>query len=145
RHGQVLGVDAAEVAVQWQGNGSGRGMGDRERNTQDGIGPQFGLVRRPVDGHQVVVDTDLVSAIVANELYGNVLVDIVYCPCNSLAQVAALIFVPQFQGFVRARTGSAWHSGPADGAVFQNDLDFEGGIATAIENLAGMYAVYVHG
>ena len=51
---------------------------------------------------------------------------------------SALVAVAKFPGLVDAGAGAAGHRRPAEGAVGQLDVDFDGRVAAAIENLSGV-------
>ncbi len=55
---------------------------------------------------------------------------------HALAAIALLVAVAQLDRFMRAGRGAGRHRGAADDAAFQRDVDFDGGIAAAVENLA---------
>ena len=67
-----------------------------------------------------------------------IVVDVVDRLEDALAEIALLVAVAQFDGLVGAGAGAAGHGGPADGAVVEDDFDFDGRIAAAIENFAGV-------
>src|SRR5205814_10105886 len=60
------------------------------------------------------------------------------------AQVALLVLVAQLDRLVRPGAGARGHRGPAGGAVVEDHFDFEGGIAAAIEDFAGVDALQFH-
>ena len=57
---------------------------------------------------------------------------------HALAQEDLLVAVAQLPGFVHAGARAAGHGGGADRAVVERDIDFDGRIAAAIENLASV-------
>ncbi len=57
---------------------------------------------------------------------------------DALAQVHGLVAIAQLPRFVHAGAGAAGDGGAADGAVIERDVDFDGGVAAAIENLAAV-------
>ena len=57
---------------------------------------------------------------------------------DALAEVAALVAVAQFDGLVLAGGGAGGNGCAADRAVREQDLDFDGGVAAGIEDLAGV-------
>ena len=54
---------------------------------------------------------------------------------HALAEVVRLVAVAQLPRFVHAGAGAAGHGGGADRVVVERDIDFDGRIAAAIENL----------
>src|SRR6187455_2000409 len=63
---------------------------------------------------------------------------------NALAEVTALVAVAQFQRFPSARRRARRDGRAAPRARIQNDIDFDGGIPSRIENLAGLYGADLH-
>ena len=55
---------------------------------------------------------------------------------HALAEIALLVAVAQLDRLMRAGGGARGHRGAADRAVFQHHIDFDRGIAAAIENFA---------
>ena len=65
RHGQHVGVDAADVAVQRQLELVGRGLGHGQRHAEDGVGAEPGLVVGAVEVDQHPVDVALIEGVEA--------------------------------------------------------------------------------
>ena len=61
RHGQHVGVDTADVAVQRQLQLIGRRLGDGEAGAEDGVGAEAGLVVGAVEVEQRLVDQPLIE------------------------------------------------------------------------------------
>ena len=57
---------------------------------------------------------------------------------DALAEVALLVAVAQLDRLVRAGAGPGGDRGGADGAVVEQDFDFEGGVAATVQDLAGV-------
>ena len=55
---------------------------------------------------------------------------------HALAEVAVLVAVAEFAGFVFAGGGAGGDGGAAEGAAFEEDVDFDGGIAAGIDDFA---------
>ena len=58
---------------------------------------------------------------------------------DALAAPAALVAVAQLDRLVRAGRGARGDRRPAHASVLQRDVDFHGGIAAAVEDLAGVH------
>ena len=78
----------------------------------------------------------LVGGVHAGQGLGNFAVHILDRLEHAFAQVALLVAVAQFDGFVLAGGGAAGDGGAAAGSVHQGDFRFDRGIAARIENLA---------
>ena len=116
----------------------GGGLRRGERDGEDGVRAELGFVRRAVERDHRPVDRHLVERVAAFELRGDRARSHWRRPCSTpLPQVAILHAVAQFPGFVFAGAGAARHGGAADRAAGELDIDFDGGIAAGIKDLAG--------
>jgi hypothetical protein len=102
RDGERPGVGAAKVAVQWQSDGLSGSAGRGQRHSQHGIGAELAFVGGAVEREQVPVKSLLVEGVAAHEAFGNRGIDVGHGLLNALAEVAALIAVAEFKGFVLA-------------------------------------------
>ena len=139
RHGQGLGVDAADVVVQGQvqsgSGGAGAGQGDAEH----GVGAEAGLVGGTVELDEQLVDAGLVEDVHAQEGFGYLGVDVLHGTGHALAHVTALVAVTQLAGLIDAGGGAGGNGSAADGAVVEGHFDLNGRIAAAVEDLASLY------
>src|SRR5205085_11440105 len=55
---------------------------------------------------------------------------------HALAEIAALVAVPQLDGLVRAGRGAGRHAGAAARAVLEQNVDLDRRIAAAVQNFA---------
>ena len=133
-HGQHVGVDAAEVAVERQGAALGGGSGCGEGDGEDGVGAEARFVSGAVGGPHGGVDAELVEGVLADEGGGEFAADVLHGLQDAFAAVAAAVAVAQFVGFVFAGGGAARHGGAADEAVGEGDFGFEGGVAPRIQD-----------
>ncbi len=136
RHGQLLGVDAADVVVQRQAHALRGGLGAGQGHAEDGVGAQLGLVRGAVQFDELLVNGGLIEHVLADEGVRDLGVDVLHGSQNALAVVAALVAVTQFAGLVNAGGSAGGHGGAADGAILEDNFDFHGGISAAVEDLA---------
>ena len=98
------------------------------------LAPEPALVRRAVEIDHDLVDLDLLlDGLIAQRLE-DFAVDGLDRLLHALAEIALLVAVPQFDRLMRAGRGARGHRRAADRAVFQHHIDFNRGIATAIEN-----------
>ena len=134
-HGQGLGIGAADIAVQRHAKGVGRGLGAGQGDAQQGVGAQAGLVGGAVQLLEQAVDGHLVHGVQADEGFRDLAVDGGYGVFHALAQIAALVAVPQLAGLVNAGGSAGGHGGPAHSAVVQPDLRLHGGVAPAVQDL----------
>ena len=78
----------------------------------------------------------LIEGVHAAKFVGQLGVDVLDGLQNPLAEVFRLVAVAEFPSFMHAGAGSAGNRRPAGAAVGQHDIDLDGRIAAAIENLA---------
>src|SRR6478736_567604 len=131
--GQDAGLDATEVAPEGEADHLGCGAGDGHRDAEDGVGAELALVRGAVELDQASVDLGLVEGVETENGWAELLVDVLDGLEHALAEVTLLVFIAQLDGFVRAGRGPAGDRSAAD-ASFRDDFDFDGGVATRVEN-----------
>ena len=134
-HGQHLGVDAANVVVEGAAQALSSGLGAGQGGAQDGVGAQVGLVGGAVQLDHGLIDGGLIQHVHAHQALGDLGVHVLHSVEDALAQVAALVAVPQLAGLIDAGGSAGGHSSAAHGAVFQIDLHLNGGIAAGVQDL----------
>ena len=134
-HGEGLGVDTADIVVEADAQALSGGLGAGQGGAQDGVGAQTALVGGAVELDHGLVDGSLIQHVHAHQALGDLVVDVLHGVEDALAQVAALVAVPELTGLVDAGGGAGGHAGAAHGAVFQVDLHLNGGIAAGVQNL----------
>ena len=139
--GRTRGVGAAEVAVQRQAERRRRRRGRRPA-TRRGWRWRRACALFGVPSSSIIswsmptwsrASWPSSSAAMASLTFSTALSD-------ALAEVALLVAVAQLDGLVRAGAGAAGDGGPADGAVGEDDVDLDGRVAAAVEDLAGVNA-----
>ncbi len=110
-------------------------MGDRERNAKDRVRAKLLLVGRAVELDHSLVDFDLVHGIHANQLVGQDFIHVCNRFQHAFAEEMRLIVVAELARFVLTGAGAAGHGGGADRVVVERDIDFNGRVAAAIEDL----------
>ena len=63
---------------------------------------------------------------------------------RAFAEIARLVAVAQFDGFVLAGGCAGGHSGASHAAVGEKNIRFDGGVATRVENLSTNYLYDFH-
>src|SRR5207302_146003 len=106
----------------------------RQRNTEDGIGAQFALVRSAIELEQKLIQGSLAARVEAVQLPGDDLVDIADGSEDAPSLVTAVVPVAQLQSFMGARAGAAGNGGATARALLQTHVDFQGRVAPAIED-----------
>jgi len=135
-HREHVGVDAADVAEQRQAELAGRGLGHRERDAEDGVGPETRLGRRAVEVDQGVVDAALVAGVVAGERGGDLAAHVGHRGEHALAAVA-LAVVAQLRRLEGARGGARGDDGAAFRAAVEPAGHLDGGVAAGVEDFPG--------
>ncbi len=135
RHGQDVGIRAADVAEQRQTRRLGGGFRHRERHTQNRVGAQPRLVRCAVEVQQGLIDQSLVVGAQPDDRGGDLVEHGLHGLVHALAAVAAAA-VAQFNRLVFSRRGAGRHRGPGERAVDQGQLDLDRRVAAGIEDLA---------
>ena len=136
--GSVLGGRPAEIAIERQRASLGRGLGDGHADAENRVGAELGFVGRAVQLDHELIDRFLIARIEADQFRGDLGVDVFDGLGDALAELTFLVVVAQFDGFMLAGAGAAGDRGPAEGAVFEHHVHFDGGIAAGIENLPGL-------
>ena len=137
RHRQEVRVGAAQVAVERQLGGDRGGLGDGQRHAEDRVGAQVGLVRGAVQVEHLLVDQPLPVGFVAEQLVGQLVLDVADRLLDTFAQVATLVAVTQLDRLEGAGGRPGRDRGAADRAVVQADLDLDGRIASRVQDLPG--------
>ena len=136
RHRQCPRRGAADIAIQRHVEGFGRRLGAGQRDAEDGVGAQPALVRGAVEIDHDLVDLHLLlDGLIAQRLE-DLAVDGLDRLLHALAEIPILVAVAQLDRLMRAGGGTRRHRGAADRAIFQHHIDFNCGIAPAIENFA---------
>jgi hypothetical protein len=130
-----MGVRSADVAVQRQLELGGGGLGHGQRDAEDGVGAQAGLVVGAVQVEQQPVDVALLEGVEADQGVVDLAVDVADGLEHALAAVA-LVAVAQLDGLEGAGGGARGDDGSARGPRVEDDLDLDGGIAAGVEDLA---------
>ena len=138
RHGERAGKRAAEVAVERQAELVGGGVCGGHGDTEDRVGAELVLVVGTVEVAEETVDLHLAGGGQADDGGGEELFDIADGLEHALAEEALLVAIAEFDGFALAG-GGARRDGSATGrAGEEGDIDLNGGVATGVENFAGL-------
>ena len=136
RHRQQVRVGAADVPVERQVRAVRGRPGHGERDAEDRVGAELGLVGRAVELEHRLVDQPLVVGLEALDHRGDVLHDGLDRLQHTLADVP-LAAVAQLDRLERAGGRATGHRGARERAVVESDLDLHGGVAARVEDLAG--------
>ena len=133
-----MGGNPADIGIERQAAGIGCGLRHREAGAEDRVRADAGLVFGAVQFDHRHIDIALVFGVEAEQAFGDLAVHRVHRLGHALAQIARLVAIAQFDRFVRPGGCARWHRRAAEAAVFQQDIDFDGGIAPAIEDFAAV-------
>ena len=113
-------------------------MGRGQRDAEDRVGAEPGLVGGAVELDHRAVEARLVVGVHPDDDRGDHVVDVGDGFPDALAGEAGLLAVPQLDGLVAARRGTGRNGRATRGAVLEVDVDLDGGIPARIEDLAGV-------
>ena len=136
-NGQHLGVDAADVLVQRQGQGFGGGAGRGERHAEHGVGAEAGLVVRAVQIQHGVVHLHLAQRVEAHDRFRDLGVHVFNGLADALAFITSLVSVAQFQRFAGPRGSPGRDGGTAYMTGIKGNFYLYRRIAARIKNFAG--------
>ena len=135
RHGQRHLARATEVAIQRQAGFLGSGAGHGHGDGQHGVGAQVGLVVGTVQLDQGTVDVGLLGGVQAQNGLGDLGVDVLDSFQHALAAIALGIAIAQLDGLTGTGRGAGRDGRTAHHARFEQDVAFDGGVATRIDDL----------
>ena len=126
---------AGEITIQRHAFGCRRGASGGHGDGQNGVRAQLALVGRAVGFDHAAIERGLPGDVESLNGLSDRAIDIFHRAKHALAEVARLIAVAQFEGFMFARGGARGHRGAPARAVFEQNVGFDGGITARIENL----------
>ena len=138
RHRHHAGERSTQVAPQRESEFARARARDGHRHGKDGVGAEVGLVWRAIHLDERGVDAHLVGRVCPSERRRDGLLDVLHREQHALATVARRVVVAQLDGLVLARAGATRHRRASDDATFQHDVGFDGGVAAAVEDFAGV-------
>ena len=136
RRGQQAGIDAAEIAIERQLERVGRGARGGHGDSKDGVSAKVALVGRAIDLEHGGVDEALICRVDTGELGRDGAFDVLHGLHDALAEIDFLVAVAKLYGFVFAGAGAGRNGCAANGSAGEDDVGFNGWIATAVENFA---------
>jgi hypothetical protein len=137
RHGEDVRGLAAEIAPQRHPLLGRRGVGGRQRDREDGVGPEPILVLGPVELAQRPVQPGLVGGVASADGVRDLAVDVGHGLGHALAAPRAAA-VAQLGGLEVARGGTGGHGGAPPRAGAQGQLHLHGGVAARVQHGAGV-------
>ncbi len=133
RYGKDPRANAAEIFVQRQSGCSRGGLGHRQRNSEDGVGAQTGLIRRAVERTEQSVDAGLIFRLHA----ANRVKDFAPNRIDGFGHAFAAksrTAVAQLVRFMRTGGCARRNGSPAKSTIFEPHIDFDGRVAAAVED-----------
>ena len=137
RHRQRARVDASDMAIQRNAQVLRGGLRGGERHRQDRIRAETRLVRGAVEVDQDFVELHLLGRVKAADRIEDLPFDIADRCLHALAAEPCGVVVAQFHRLVRAGRSPGGHRGAAHGPSVEHHVNFDRGIAAAVEYLAG--------
>ena len=136
RHRQAV-VAVTQVLVQGHGALLGRRVGGGERDPEQGVGAQSLLIFGAVQGDHLVIDGGLLADLHAHQGAAQFAADVGHGLEDTLAAIAGLVPVAQFQGLAGPGGGARGDRRPAQGPIGGDDIGLDGGVTAGIEDLTG--------
>ena len=137
RHRQQVRLLAAQVAPQRLAELGRARAGDRERHAEDRVRTEPGLGVGPVELDEGAVEPLLVAGLPAADRVGDLAVDVLHGAQDALA-AERLAAVAQLDGLVLAGRRAGRDRRAAERARLEAHVDLDGGVAAAVEDLAGV-------
>ncbi len=144
RHGQRLGIRAADVTVEGHAEVVGRSACHGQRNAQNGVGTEVRLGFGAVELDHRRVDAHLIGHVHADDCGSDHLVHVLHGLLHALAQVTALVAVAEFERLVLTGRCAARHGGAAECARHGAHLHLDGRVTARIEDLSCMNLYNLH-
>ena len=136
RHRKLHGTHAAEVAVKGKPRLFGRSARHGHGDGENGVRAEAGLIVRTVQLDHGGVDKFLIARFEPQDRVGDFAVHVHHGLQNTLAAVALLVAVSEFNRFAHAGGGARGNRRTGDDAAFQVHLGFDRGIAAAVQHFA---------
>jgi hypothetical protein len=100
RDGKKLGRDAPEVSVKGHFFGIGGRPGHGQADAKDGVCAEFAFVGSAIQSKHGPVDPGLVQGVQVPNGLGDVDVDVLDGFEDALAEIAALVAIPELEGLI---------------------------------------------
>ena len=111
---------------------------DSHGNAEDSVCTELVLEHAvAVESNHGIVNFGLLGRIHADDLLCNLGVHVLHSSERALAAVSLLVAIAEFASFAFAGGSAARNSSVTGHTVFEGNINFEGGIAARIEDLAG--------
>ncbi len=111
------------------------GFGSSQRHGKNGVGTQRGFVFGTVQLNHGAVQRLLIQRILTQQQITDRPIDVADSLQHSLAHVTALVAIAQFQRLAGPSGSTGRRTGATSNAVIQDNVRFNSGIATGVENL----------
>ncbi len=134
RHGQSVGVAAADVFVEGEVEIVGSSLGNGQRYAEDGVGAEVRFGVGAVELEHLLIDGDLVEGAHSFESLGDGAVYVGNSLENAFTHVAALVAVAELESFVDAGGGTRGNGSAATRTAFEDYVNFNSGIAAGVEH-----------
>ena len=102
------------------------------------LAPRRLFVGRAVQFNQSPVNGCLIQCVCAEQSFGNFGIHVMYGVADALAEIPSGIPIPELAGFVNSRRSPGGNRGSSNGAVYQIDFHFDGGISSGVQNFPSM-------
>ena len=138
RHRQNARLSTADIAIKRLACGLGGGFGNGHRDAQNRVRTQTALILGAVHFDHNRINCGLFSGVKPNQRVGQFAIDARDRLLNTFAHIARFIAIAHLNRLIGACGCTRRHSRAAQGAIFEDYIHLNGGVATAVENFAGV-------
>ena len=143
RDGQRLRVRSADVPIERHFERSRGGPCVCKRNGEDGVRAESRFGRSTVKSEHRLIDERLIKSVQSLDLRVDLLVHVLDRLLDALAEIAELVAVAKFDGFIFAGRCTARNSRTARNSVLKDYFRLDRRVAARIEYLAGPHVFYI--
>jgi len=107
-----------------------------QRHGQQRVRTEACLGLGTIGGNHRGIEARLVGHVAAHGQRGQLAIHIGHGLLHALAKIAASVAIAQLHGFAAASAGARRHRRTAQHAVLEDDVGFDSGVATGVDNFA---------
>ena len=129
-------IGSAEILVEWQAGSCCCGTRNRQRSSEEGIGPKIFLICGPIEREHGIVDARLIAGAISEKSRSDFVINVGNSSEDAFAQKAGIISIAEFPSFVLPRARSRRNSGAAERSSGEGDVNFDGRIPPRVDDFA---------
>ena len=121
-----------------------RSFGNRQRDTQYSIRPQFRFRSSTVEGYQSRIYATLLKWISPVQSFGNNVINMTDCFFHAFTSISVLITISQFKGFMHSCRSARRNRSSPHNTRIEYHIYFYRGISPRVENFTSFDRFYFH-